>query len=68
MNKGPAVWRKPKNLDVDYLHTVALGVMGSVVCAIIWRLLLSDVFVCRGPNQDARFSIGISRLTVELNQ
>ena len=55
------------NFAVDFLHTVSLGVMGSVVCATIWRLLLSDVFVSHGPPKDIRFGIAMSRLSIELN-
>ena len=55
------------NFAVDFLHTVALGVMGSVVCQVIWRVLLSDIFVPQGLEKNMRFAIGIGRLNAELN-
>ena len=54
------------NFAVDFLRTVALGVMGSIVCAVIWQLLHSDVFASRGTDKVSKFAVGISRLNAEL--
>eukprot|EP00959_Pyramimonas_sp_CCMP1952_P220634 4612917-Pyramimonas_sp.AAC.1 len=41
--------------------------MGSAVCSVICGLLLSDTFSPRGSAQGHRFSIGVCRLSVELD-
>ena len=56
------------NCAIDYLHTIALGVMASVVCAVIWALLQSDIFASRSMDKEARFNIGIARLNAELDR
>ena len=57
-----------ENYAIDFLHTAALGVMASVVCQVVWSLLLSNVFTPHGAAAKHRLAIGIGCLNVQLNE
>eukprot|EP00959_Pyramimonas_sp_CCMP1952_P446282 9343909-Pyramimonas_sp.AAC.1 len=53
---------------VDYLHTVCLGVMGSILLAVIWKLVSLPAFGGNLPEKNERQSTAAERLRSEMGQ
>ena len=53
------------NWAVDFLHTVSLGVVGFICCAVFWRVLDSELY-CKASDRDTTNKQSLAKLQSKL--